>query len=135
MNVTASPSMTDPPFACPPDIVIDLPCPPSVNRIWRANRAGPKKVSLSPEYRRWKDQADKMVLATGSFRGLKRLNGKFEAHITIKRVAGDIDNRAKGVLDWLQSRGVVENDKHCERLTIAWGDAPTGCRVTVRACA
>jgi crossover junction endodeoxyribonuclease RusA len=134
------PSRADAPFHCPPDpmiggIVIDLPTPISVNRIWRANKAGKKAVSISPEYAAWKRQADNLTLAAGTFRGLKCLHGKFEAVIVVRRCPGDIDNRAKGVLDWLQSRGVIENDKHCERLTISWGEpgqAPTGCRVTVR---
>lgn len=116
-------------------ITIDLPCPPSVNRIWRANRAGPKRVSISKEYESWKRSADALALSTGQFRGLKMVKGPFEAEIVIKRVRGDLDNRTKGVLDWLQSRGVIVDDKFCERLTISWGDAPTGCRVTVRACA
>jgi Holliday junction resolvase RusA-like endonuclease len=128
------PSMADAPFHCPPNITIDLPCPPSVNRIWRSNRAGPKRVSISKEYDSWKRSADALAMSTGQFRGLKTIVGKFEAEIIIKRRPGDLDNRTKGVLDWLQSRGVITDDKYCERLTIAWGDAPTGCRVTVRPC-
>jgi Holliday junction resolvase RusA-like endonuclease len=134
------PDFADPPFACPPDdpmiggIVLDLPMPPSVNRIWRANRAGPKQVSISPEYAAWKRHADQMVLQMAQFRGLKTIVGKFEAKIVLKRCRGDLDNRAKGVLDFLQSRAVVVDDKYCERLTLEWGDAPHGCRVTVRAC-
>jgi Holliday junction resolvase RusA-like endonuclease len=124
--------MADPPFACPPDIIIDLPTPPSVNRIWRHNRAGPKRVSISPEYDKWKRQADAMALSMAQFRGLKTIVGPFEAKIVLKRIRGDLDNRAKGVLDWLQSRAVVADDKYCERLTLEWGDAPAGCRVTVK---
>lgn len=129
--------MADAPFHCPPDvvvggIVIDLPTPPSVNRIWRANRAGPNKVSKSKEYVSWQRSADALAMSTGQFRGLKTIVGKFEAAIVLKRVPGDLDNRTKGVLDWLQSRGVIVDDKFCEKLTVEWGDAPTGCRVTVR---
>lgn len=129
------PSFADAPFHVPVDIIIDLPTPPSVNRIWRANRAGKNKVSISPEYKSWIRSADALALSTGQFRGLKTIVGPFEARIVFKRVPGDLDNRVKGVLDWLQSRSVVVNDKYCERLTLEWGDAPTGCRVTVRACA
>lgn len=116
-------------------IVLDLPRPISVNRIWRAHKAGAARVSLSPEYQKWKKQADQITLSLGQFRGLKQITGKFEAEIIVKRCPGDLDNRAKGVLDWLQSRGVISDDKHCERLVLSWGDAPTGCRVTVRPCA
>lgn len=125
------PDYADPPFACPPGIIIDLPMPPSVNRIWRANRAGPKAVSISPEYAAWKRHADGMALSMAQFRGLKTIVGPFEAKIVLRRQRGDLDNRSKGVLDWLQSRGVIADDKYCERLVLEWGDAPTGCRVTV----
>lgn len=133
------PSSADPPFACPPDdpiiggIVIDLPMPPSVNRIWRANKAGANHVSKSPEYRAWLKHADQITLATAQFRGLKTIPGPFEAKIVLRRQRGDLDNRAKGVLDWLQSRCVIADDKFCERLVLEWGDAPVGCRVTVKA--
>jgi Holliday junction resolvase RusA-like endonuclease len=129
------PDYADAPFHAPADIVIDLPYPPSVNRIWRANKAGPKAVSISPEYRTWKKHADGLALSMAQFRGVKTIVGPFEAKIVLKRQRGDLDNRSKGVLDWLQSRGVIADDKYCERLTMEWGEAPTGCRVTVRPCA
>lgn len=129
------PSAADAPFHAPPDIVLDLPMPISVNRIWRAHKSGKGHVSISPEYRRWKNEADALAMSTAQFRGLKPITGKFEAKIVVKRSAGDIDNRGKGVLDWLQSRGVILDDKHCERITLEWGDAPTGCRVSLWAMA
>lgn len=117
-----------------PEIVLDLPLPPSVNRIWRANKAGPKRVSVSPEYASWKRSADALSLATAQFRGLKTIVGTFEARIVIQRTRGDLDNRVKGILDYLQSRGVIADDKYCERITVEWGDAPAGARVTIKAC-
>ena len=136
MNVPALPSLADAPFHCPPEnwvggIIIDLPMPPSVNRIWRANKAGPKKVSISKEYANWKKHADALSLQLAQFRGLKTIVGKFAVNITVRRVAGDLDNRIKGILDYLQSRAVVVDDKYCEKITIQWGDAPHGCRVTI----
>lgn len=127
------PSYADAPFHAPADIIIDLPTPISVNRIWRANKSGKNHVSKSPEYKSWIRSCDALALSTAQFRGLKTIVGKFEAHLVIKRVPGDLDNRAKGVLDWLQSRSVIVDDKYCERLTMEWGDAPHGCRVTLRA--
>lgn len=135
MDAAALPSMADAPFHCPPDIVLDLPRPISVNRIWRAHKAGAGKVSLSPEYRKWKTHADQITQSLAQFRGLKQVRGKFEAKIVVQRCQGDLDNRAKGVLDWLQSRSVIADDKFCERLVLEWGDAasaPHGCRVYVR---
>lgn len=115
-------------------IIIDLPTPPSTNRIWRANKAGSKRISKSKEYVSWQKSADALALSTGQFRGLKTIVGPFEAYIVIKRVRGDLDNRgSKALLDWLQSRGVIADDKYLEKLTMEWGDAPAGVRVTLRA--
>ena len=125
------------PFLLPGEIMLDLPRPISVNRIWRARKAGAGHVSISPEYKQWKTHADKITQSLGQFRGLKQIKGKFEVAIVVERCRGDLDNRLKGVLDWLQSRGVIENDKFCEGIVMVWGDAttaPHGCRVTVRPC-
>lgn len=130
---------SDAPFLVPPDIVIDLPFPPSVNRIWRGvrRRDGGNAVMLSPEYRQWKDAADALALLRRACRDSNRVKGPFEATILLNMEAGigDVDNRIKAVLDWLQSRQVVENDSLCMELTIRWALpelAPDGCRVTVR---
>lgn len=119
----------DVPFLPGPDIEIHLPFPPSVNRIWRANKAGRKRVSISPEYEAWKRHADRLSIALGSHRGLRIIKGPFEARIILKRQRGDLDNRVKGVLDWAQSRELIADDKHCERLIVEWGEAPHGCRL------
>lgn len=127
------PSRADPPFACPPDpmiggVVLDLPAPISVNRIWRKTKSG---VIKSPAYRTWVKRADEMLLQTGQFRGVRTIMGKFIALIVVKRSNLDLDNNSKSVLDYLQSRRFIIDDKLCEELTLRWGHAPSGCRVTV----
>lgn len=113
------------------DIVLDLPPPPSVNRIWRRTKTG---VCRSAAYTRWVKAADDMLLEFGQLRGIKPIAGKFVATIVVKRSNLDLDNNAKAILDFLQSRNFVMNDRHCEELTLRWGDAPAGARVTVRPC-
>jgi Holliday junction resolvase RusA-like endonuclease len=130
--MTAAPSMADAPFHCPPDIVLDLPMPISVNRIWRSHKAGKGHVSISPEYQKWKKDADNLLMELGQLRGVKTIIGSFEVAVTVKRCRGDLDNRLKGILDYLQSRTFIVDDKFCERITMEWGDAPHGCRVTVK---
>jgi Holliday junction resolvase RusA-like endonuclease len=126
------------PFALPAEIVIDLPFPPSVNRIWRGvRRDNGRSVMLSPEYRKWKDEADALAMLRRACRDGNRVVGPFEAAILLNMEAGrgDIDNRIKAVLDWLQSRRVIENDSLCMELSIKWAlpeQAPDGCRVTVK---
>lgn len=117
------------------DITLDLPAPPSVNRLRLIGRGkGNTRISVtkSKAYLSWIKRADALTLQLGQFRGLKQVRGKFEAVVVLKRSNVDLDNHAKGLMDWLQSRGVIENDRHCEKLTLEWGDAPAGCRVTVR---
>lgn len=129
---TAMPSFSDPPFACPPDTVLDLPCPPSVNRIWQRKKAGKKSVFLSAEYVSWKRNADSLSIALGQCRRVKCIKGPFEAHIILQRSHGDLDNRIKALLDWAQSRELIQNDKFCERIVAEWGTAPHGCRLILR---
>jgi Holliday junction resolvase RusA-like endonuclease len=95
-------------------------------------RTGRARSAISPEYDQWKRAADKLAIALGGCRHLKRIDGKFEALIILKRQRGDLDNRVKGVLDWAQSRELIADDKYCERLTVTWGEAPYGCRLILR---
>ena len=117
-----------PPFALP-DIVLDLPPPISVNRIWRKTKAG---MCKSVAYQKWIARADALLLELGQLRGVKPIPGKFTALIIVKRSNLDLDNNAKCTLDFLQSRNFIVNDRLCEELTLRWGDAPTGCRVTIK---
>jgi len=134
-GTAGKPNMADvsrPPFALPPDIVLDLPAPISVNRIWRKTKTG---VIKSPAYTGWIKRADAMLVEMGQLQGVKPIPGRFTASILVKRSRLDLDNNSKCVLDFLQSRNFVVDDKLCEELTLRWGDAPTGARVTVRPCA
>lgn len=121
-----------PPFALPPDIVLDLPAPISVNRIWRKTKSGMIK---SDRYRQWMAKADAMLHYTGQLKGLKPIVGNFTALLIVKRSNLDLDNNAKCVLDFAQSRCFIVDDKLCEELILKWGDAPAGCRLTLRPCA
>jgi Holliday junction resolvase RusA-like endonuclease len=131
---------SDRPFALPADlitIVVDLPFPPSVNRIWRAHAAAGNQVSRSPEYKKWIKVADLLVIANRAY-PRRIIRGEFEASIALNAEmgrGGDLDNRVKVVLDWAQSRNCIANDKHCRRLIVEWvahANAPDGCRLTLR---
>jgi len=129
MAAEPDPPMSDAPFHCPADIVLDLPPPISVNRIWRKTKTG---VIKSDAYHRWVKRADAMLIELGQLKGVRQITGKFTALIVVRRSNLDLDNNAKVALDFLQSRNFIVNDKFCEELTLRWGDAPTGCRVTVK---
>jgi crossover junction endodeoxyribonuclease RusA len=113
----------------PIEIVINLPTPPSVNRLWRSGRG---RVFRSASYTNWIRAADAELMARRQ-RPKKRIEGPFEAHVTLSRkVRGDVDNRVKAVLDFLQSREIIRNDSDCQRLTVERGDAAAGCRLVLR---
>lgn len=123
----------DPPFACPPDIVLDLPVPPSVNRTRKINWA-------DRLHSKWIEVADKCVLAAkckvvGSIRG-RKIDGPFEAIIQLsaEHTKMDLDNAIKGLIDYARRIELIVDDgpKYMRRLTLEWGEAPTGCRLTLR---
>jgi crossover junction endodeoxyribonuclease RusA len=119
----------------PVEIAIELPFPPSVNRIWRAGRksTGKRTVYRSDEYLDWTREADKLVMARRAF-PKRKIHGAFSAEVTLSRAhgRGDIDNRIKPLLDYAQSRDIIRNDSDCQRVTAEWGDAEHGCRLTLR---
>lgn len=128
----------NPPFAAAPGrvIAVDLPVPPSTNSLWRQNGGNTRShVYLSPKYKAWKKSADMAVIAAGTLRGFKTIRGAFEVRIVLERQQaqrGDLDNRIKSVLDWAQSREIIANDKHCQRIVAEWGEAHMGCRLIVK---
>jgi Holliday junction resolvase RusA-like endonuclease len=110
-------------------IELALPLPPSVNALWRSARG---RVFKSARYKDWIAQADNWFVHA-KYRKRGSITGPFTAHIVLDRSRrrGDCDNRVKPVLDILQSWGVIENDKLAEKVSVEWGVAPLGCRVTI----
>lgn len=121
------------------EIVLDLPYPPSVNKIWRSSAAlSANRVHLSPSYVKWKNEADGLLMTTPGWQRM-RLSGPFTIEIDLcpptKYPRGDLDNRIKATLDYLERVNVIVNDRLCLRLTAQWVEqdrAPHGCRVKVR---
>lgn len=133
MSTFSPPNVSAVPFAAPTVTVLDLPMPPSTNRIWARS---PDGITLSKDYRLWKDNADRFVLYTGAWRRATKITGRFTCEIILdqneRKRTGDLDNRIKATLDWLQSRELIRNDSDCDALSVRWGDAPHGCCVTLR---
>jgi Holliday junction resolvase RusA-like endonuclease len=136
MTHAAVPSMADPPFACPPDIVLDLPPPPSVNRTRKVDWTARRQVTA------WHNVANAYVLAAKGRQvsplKLTRVS-RFELLIVLseRQTRIDLDNGLKALIDYLRKIELIEDDspKHLRRLVVEFGTAPFGCRVTVRPCA
>jgi len=112
--------------------VIQIPLPPpiSVNMLRKLDR------SSLPLLQAWCDHADGLVYEAGGVRQLGRIDGPYEAHITYdRRLALDIDNGIKTILDYAVRLGVVNDDgpKYLKRLIVEHGEVPHGCRLELRA--
>ncbi len=124
--------MADAPFHCPPDTVLDVPVPPSVNRTRSVNWVGAREAKA------WRERAGMMLMASGQYRRAQKQISRFEVKIvlceTLCRL--DLDNTAKHAIDYLRHLGIITNDAPAQmrRVTIEWGLAPAGCRLIVRPC-
>lgn len=119
-----------PPFAVPEraPIVLDLPVPVSVNRTRRVNYAG------MPAKRTWMQEADCLVMAAG--RLPTAIVGPFELTVTMNEKSWriDPDNGLKELIDFCRRLNLIENDspRFVRKITMEWGEAPEGCRVTIK---
>ena len=77
---------------------------------------------MSPEYAAWLRAADGEWSARPlHWRRGAKVFGRFACEIWIPRgTRGDLDNRAKAILDWLERVGVIEDDRLCDRLVVSW---------------
>lgn len=131
-----APSTIDRPFAAPLDIELDLPAPPSVNRVWMRAKAGKRQVFTAPEYTKWKRAADDLIGSLAQLRGVKPIPAQFEAHIILseRHTRIDLDNASKALLDYAVRCALVTDDgpKYLRRLVAEWGIAHHGCRLILR---
>lgn len=119
-------------------VVLDLPFPPSANRLTRHGVRGGKLLSYTnPDYASWRKEAEGMFLQQKKTCGTP-IKGFFTYHIALDKTrwpkASDGDNRAKAVLDFLQAMELIEDDKFAVSGTWSWAPVK-GCMVQVHASA
>lgn len=108
-----------------PDVRLELPFPPSVNRYWRhVGMGGGVRVLLSREGRRYKAAVKAVVWATVRARvGTgEPLTGRLAVDVRLyppDRLRRDIDNfGGKALLDALTEAGVWRDDSQLDELRI-----------------
>jgi crossover junction endodeoxyribonuclease RusA len=113
-------------------LVLELPFPPSVNRLWRVGKGG--RMYRSRPYMRWLKRAGLEWMVQRVNSPIKRIDGPFTAEIILcapDKRRRDVDNLAKAAMDALVHFGIIVDDSLCRKVTIGWGEAPTGCRVII----
>ena len=96
---------------------LDLPLPPSLNRLWRQGQSG--KVYRSPEYMNWLKAAGWELAAQRPTSIPSPVAVTLKAGIPGHR-RRDLDNIAKATLDLLEQQGVVTNDATVVDLRLTW---------------
>lgn len=110
--------------AAPPEVVIDLPIPPSVNKTRRIDWSAKSRMDA------WARAADMGVMAR---KQLRKVAGSFELRIVVTdSYRGDLDNICKSLIDYLRRIEVIQNDspKYMRKFSVEFGECE-GCRVTV----
>jgi Holliday junction resolvase RusA-like endonuclease len=99
-------------------LALSLPVAPSVNNAF-INRKGGRGYGRikSPSYRRWLKQADAYYTLQGLHRA-PRITAPYSCKMVFPKLRGDLDGRAKLLLDWMVSRGLTIDDKHCRKLEL-----------------
>ena len=110
---------------------INLPCPPSVNAMYynRRRGGGGRGRIKSAKYRDWLRDADAYLMVQK--RRLVPITGPYEVRIIVPRGRPDLDNLNKAVIDFLVSRELTPDDKHCCKITTERDPELNYCRVIV----
>lgn len=99
-------------------LTLSLPVAPSANNAF-ANRKGGKGFGRvkSGRYRAWIKQADDYYVLQRLGRATP-ITGPYTCKMVFPELRGDLDGRAKLILDWMVSRGLTPDDKHLRKLEL-----------------
>lgn len=123
-----------------PVITVDLPFPPSVNKVWRIGRnrkTGKRFVYRSKPYITWLKCADAEWLAQKPRGMFQTIVGPFTARIMLSRPdkrRRDDSNYHKAVMDWAQRAGIIKDDANSIETRSGWvtdEEAPMGMRLII----
>lgn len=94
-------------------LAFSVPVPPSLNMCFR-NVPGKGRVRTA-EYRAWAEEAGYLLASQRP----GKVVGPYQAIIRLpEKLAGDIDNRAKAVLDLMVKHKITSDDRLLHKLTI-----------------
>jgi hypothetical protein len=97
-------------------LTLTLPVAPSANNAFLNRKAGRGFGRIkSAKYRAWTKQADAFYMLQGMGR-FTPITGPYGARMIFPKVRGDLDGRAKLLLDWMVSRKLTPDDKFLRKL-------------------
>ena len=121
------------PFCWKTALELQLPYPPSANRLWRRQRGRMMLSGAALAYRQtvaglwWTERQQQNLQPIGP----RKCRIKILAHPPDRRPR-DLDNLLKPLLDALQWAGIMENDSQVQGLSIRWANIRPGGQGRVR---
>jgi|FreactTroBogLake_1042271.scaffolds.fasta_scaffold21249_2 crossover junction endodeoxyribonuclease RusA len=106
-----------------------LPFPPSVNRLWRAGKAG--KVYRSNVYTEWRKLALWQLISQTRHRFFSTPYKLTILAVRPDKRKRDIGNLEKAVNDILVSAKVVEDDHLCHWIEAKWVESGPSCTIII----
>ena len=131
MEAVDTTDFADPPFACPPDVVIDLPMPPTTNTLfYNAGRLGRIRTK---EYDAWIKEAGWKLASQRPRQVTGRVSIIIEVSDAESTDTWDVANREKAAVDLLVTHRIIPGDskRWVREITMRWADV-AGVRITIR---
>lgn len=110
--------------------MLRMPFPPATNNLFKNLRNGGR--AKTKRYADWAKQAGWQVKAQKP----PRIEGPFSLDIVVDRPdkrKRDISNLIKALEDVLVDTGVVEDDSHCQEISIRWSETEDGPLILIHA--
>ena len=99
-------------------LTFSLPIAPSSNNAWMNRKAGRGYGRIkSANYRNWVKQAD-AYYTLQCLGNAAPIRGPYTCRMVFPQMRGDLDSRAKLILDWIVSRGLTSDDKFLQNLEL-----------------
>ena len=99
-------------FSKNPDIILNIPQPPSVNACY--SNAGKKRVK-SKSYINWIKESNDYLIVTGQSKKIRLLKPPYEVIYEIPRYdkrQRDCANYEKPLSDYMKQLSIIEDDRH-----------------------
>jgi Holliday junction resolvase RusA-like endonuclease len=116
-----------------------LPYPPSANARLTMRKGGKGFVNTA-KYRTWMDHAAWVVVLGMRDPRYQKIIGPYRLDMIamppLRSQVRDLDNIVKATSDALKKGGAIEDDRFCQKLTLAWGGLDeAGILVEIEPCA